>query len=287
MKTFQARRGLALVRRARHAAAPRCSAKAAMKDGEQGLQGRELQEGGRRLRARGEARPQLRRGLVLPRQLAPGAVPPGQGHAGEQGAPRGGHRGLQEVAGDEPGQTPSARRRSSSNTLAALTGDLLRRPLPQLRRGPEVRAAARHRTTPTTPRTSTPWPTSTRSSTRSPRRRRSYKKVPELNPKDAKACGALAGFYNKPNWDEAGEPWVEGSDKPRRAKFDLAIERPRALRGHRRPTTPAGTRRSPASTGTRPTATRCSPTSRRTRTRTRAWRTWTRRSPSSPTTSRP
>jgi len=50
-----------------------------------------------------------------------------------------------------------------------------------------------------------------------------YKKVTEQNPKDAKACGALAGFYNKPNWDETGAPWVEGSDKARRAKFDLAI----------------------------------------------------------------
>jgi tetratricopeptide (TPR) repeat protein len=50
-----------------------------------------------------------------------------------------------------------------------------------------------------------------------------YKKVAEQNPKDAKACAALAGFYNKPNWDETGAPWVEGSDKPRRAKFDLAI----------------------------------------------------------------
>jgi tetratricopeptide (TPR) repeat protein len=50
-----------------------------------------------------------------------------------------------------------------------------------------------------------------------------YKKVAEQNAKDAKACGALAAFYNKPNWDEAGEAWVEGSDKPRRAKFDQAI----------------------------------------------------------------
>jgi len=50
-----------------------------------------------------------------------------------------------------------------------------------------------------------------------------YRKVAEQNPKDAKACGALAGFYNKPNWDESGQPWVEGSDKPRRAKFDQAI----------------------------------------------------------------
>jgi tetratricopeptide (TPR) repeat protein len=50
-----------------------------------------------------------------------------------------------------------------------------------------------------------------------------YKKVTDQNPKDAKACGALAAFYNKPNWDESGAPWVEGSDKARRSKFDLAI----------------------------------------------------------------
>jgi tetratricopeptide (TPR) repeat protein len=28
-----------------------------------------------------------------------------------------------------------------------------------------------------------------------------YKKVAEMNPQDAKACGALAAFYNKPLWD--------------------------------------------------------------------------------------
>jgi tetratricopeptide (TPR) repeat protein len=50
-----------------------------------------------------------------------------------------------------------------------------------------------------------------------------YKRVAANNAQDAKACGALAGFYNKPNWDETGAPWVEGSDKPRRAKFDEAI----------------------------------------------------------------
>src|SRR5262249_19488271 len=50
-----------------------------------------------------------------------------------------------------------------------------------------------------------------------------YKKVSDQNPKDPKACGALAGFYNKPNWDESGAPWVEGSDKPRRGKFGQAI----------------------------------------------------------------
>jgi tetratricopeptide (TPR) repeat protein len=50
-----------------------------------------------------------------------------------------------------------------------------------------------------------------------------YKKVVELNPNDVKACGALAAFYNKPLWDEQGNPWVEGSDKSRRARFDQAI----------------------------------------------------------------
>jgi tetratricopeptide (TPR) repeat protein len=50
-----------------------------------------------------------------------------------------------------------------------------------------------------------------------------YKKVTQANPKDAKACGALAGFYNKPNWDDTGAPWVEGSDKTRLSKFDQAI----------------------------------------------------------------
>jgi tetratricopeptide (TPR) repeat protein len=38
-----------------------------------------------------------------------------------------------------------------------------------------------------------------------------YQKVTEVNPQDAKACGALAAFYNKPLW--------EG-----RSKFDQAIE---------------------------------------------------------------
>jgi tetratricopeptide (TPR) repeat protein len=38
-----------------------------------------------------------------------------------------------------------------------------------------------------------------------------YKKVVELNPSDAKACGALAAFYNKPLW--------EG-----RSRFDEAIQ---------------------------------------------------------------
>jgi tetratricopeptide (TPR) repeat protein len=51
-----------------------------------------------------------------------------------------------------------------------------------------------------------------------------YAKVVEQNPKDVKACGALAAFYNKPLWDEAGQVWVEGTSKgARRAKFASAI----------------------------------------------------------------
>jgi tetratricopeptide (TPR) repeat protein len=51
-----------------------------------------------------------------------------------------------------------------------------------------------------------------------------YVKVSDQNPKDPKACGALAAFYNKTLWDEKGEVWVESTSKgPRRAKFDAAI----------------------------------------------------------------
>jgi tetratricopeptide (TPR) repeat protein len=50
-----------------------------------------------------------------------------------------------------------------------------------------------------------------------------YKKVSELNPSDVKACGALAAFYNKALWDDQGNVFVEGSDRPRRARFDEAI----------------------------------------------------------------
>jgi|SRR5688572_8333060 len=51
-----------------------------------------------------------------------------------------------------------------------------------------------------------------------------YLQVTERNPNDVKACGALAAFYNKPNWDEAGNVWVEGSDKARLAKFQQAVD---------------------------------------------------------------
>jgi tetratricopeptide (TPR) repeat protein len=51
-----------------------------------------------------------------------------------------------------------------------------------------------------------------------------YVKVSEQNPKDPKACGALAAFYNKPLWDDKGAVWVENASKgARRAKFDAAI----------------------------------------------------------------
>jgi tetratricopeptide (TPR) repeat protein len=51
-----------------------------------------------------------------------------------------------------------------------------------------------------------------------------YVKVSDQNPKDPKACGALAAFYNKTLWDEKGDVWVENTSKgARRAKFDAAI----------------------------------------------------------------
>jgi len=51
-----------------------------------------------------------------------------------------------------------------------------------------------------------------------------YEKVMAQNAQDAKACGALAAFYNKPLWDEKGEVWQEATSKgPRRAKFAEAI----------------------------------------------------------------
>lgn len=56
-----------------------------------------------------------------------------------------------------------------------------------------------------------------------------YKKIASANPNDTKACGALAAFYNKPNWDDTGAVWAEAPDaapdkqKPRRSKFEQAI----------------------------------------------------------------
>jgi tetratricopeptide (TPR) repeat protein len=51
-----------------------------------------------------------------------------------------------------------------------------------------------------------------------------YVRVTEQNPNDAKACGALAAFYNKPLWDESGVVFVDNQSKgARRAKFSSAI----------------------------------------------------------------
>ena len=50
----------------------------------------------------------------------------------------------------------------------------------------------------------------------------SYKRAAtEVAPKDPKACGALAGFYNKTLWDEKGVPITDG--KPGRGRFDDAV----------------------------------------------------------------
>jgi tetratricopeptide (TPR) repeat protein len=52
-----------------------------------------------------------------------------------------------------------------------------------------------------------------------------YIRVSEQNPSDAKACGALAAFYNKPLWDEAGAVFVDNQSKgARKAKFESAIQ---------------------------------------------------------------
>jgi tetratricopeptide (TPR) repeat protein len=51
-----------------------------------------------------------------------------------------------------------------------------------------------------------------------------YVRVTEQNPNDAKACGALAAFYNKPLWDEQGAVFIDNQSKgARRAKFSSAI----------------------------------------------------------------
>ena len=48
-----------------------------------------------------------------------------------------------------------------------------------------------------------------------------YKKAVEVAPKDVKACGALAGFYNKTLWDDKGVPAEEG--KTPKSRFDDAV----------------------------------------------------------------
>ena len=59
---------------------------------------------------------------------------------------------------------------------------------------------------------------------RVPEAEQTYVKVTEQNASDAKACGALAAFYNKPLWDESGAVYVENQSKgARRAKFGSAI----------------------------------------------------------------
>ena len=53
-----------------------------------------------------------------------------------------------------------------------------------------------------------------------------YEKVVEQNPKDTKACGALAAFYNKPLWDDRGAVWVETSKSARRANYKPVFPTP-------------------------------------------------------------
>ncbi len=50
-----------------------------------------------------------------------------------------------------------------------------------------------------------------------------YRKISDQNAQDAKACGALATFYNKPLWDPDGKVWTEDSKKNKRSRFRDAI----------------------------------------------------------------
>ncbi len=48
-----------------------------------------------------------------------------------------------------------------------------------------------------------------------------YRKSVEMAPKDPRACGALASFYNKPLWDDKGVPVTEGN--PGSSRFQDAV----------------------------------------------------------------
>ena len=233
-----------------------------------------------------DARPEHGRGLLLPRQLPPGALPAGQGRPREQAAAGPGDRGLQEVARDQHGQdrepeereAPTPWPRSSASTRTTPT---------RTTKKPRSTPSSSWPTTRTTPRTSTRWPTSTRSSTRSTRRRRSTRRWPSSNPKDAKACGALAALLQQAALGRAGEPWARGAQaaarevRPRHRRA-RALRHPRPDRGRRATTR---SRRFYWDKAYRDPA--AAPTSRRTRTPTRASRPSTRRWRSSPTTWRP
>lgn len=50
-----------------------------------------------------------------------------------------------------------------------------------------------------------------------------YRKATEVAPTDVKACGALAGFYNKTLWDDKGVPLPAGSTVSGVGRFDDAV----------------------------------------------------------------
>ena len=235
---------------------------------QQGIQGRELQAGHRATTSAAvEHDPELRRGLVLPGQLQPGDVPPGQGDAREQGLLEKAIEAYKKSLEVNPGTTEN-QKKVKLNTLGALTAiysdDPSRTSTP-----PRVRPAARAARTPTTPRTSTPWPTSTRSSTRSTRRRRPTRRSPTATRTTPRPAARWPASTTSPLWRR---------DRGARSKFDQAIEM------LQRCATP-GPERSPAATRRSPTfywdkAYRDPLHHRRAEaasTRTRAWRPWTRR----------
>ncbi len=156
------------------------------------------------------------------------------------------------------------------NTLAALTAIYSDEPNRDYDTAYKYAEQLVARRTRTTPRTSTRWRTCTRSSRRSTTRSGCTSRSRSSNPNDPKACGALAGFYNKPLWkDETGA---------NRSKFDRGGHHPRPLRAAR----PQRSQRLPEGGHLllgqglpRPAAHR---RSRSWSSRRRAWTPWTRRS---------
>ena len=183
---------------------------------QQALQGRELPQGHREVRARDRARPGHGRGLLLPGQRPPGALPAGQGKRREQAAAGAGHPELLEVPRGQQGEYREPEEGEGHHPRRP-DRDLLGAALPGLREGPRATPSSSPRTTRTTPRTSMRSRTSTRSSARSTTRRRPTSGSPSCTPDDVKACSALAGFYNKPLWDDQG-----ASTTRRRPRADAA-----------------------------------------------------------------
>ena len=102
---------LAPARRRSAPAAPRCRPRQAFKDGNKAYKEENFKKAIENYERAVEHDPNFAEAWFYLGSSHQAHVPAGQGHAREQGAPRGGDRGLQEVAGDQPGRRPRTRRR--------------------------------------------------------------------------------------------------------------------------------------------------------------------------------